>query len=375
MRKFLFFVMAAVLFCGCDKEEGGDNLPCPVTEVSVPASSEENPVSPGSSVTIQGQGFTANSEIWLRAMTRAVDVQAEVTDVTATTVTFTAPEVSGEQNILLKQDGGEWILGVLHFPEVPNTPGGDEEEPAILPKKLVKLISTDHSYNEISIQEYLYDNQDRLVRIIETDAYENVITYDFEYRPNQIVLTTNNLSSVFDLENGCVVSYECAEYDYGKTSTTFLYDTHGFLIGFVEQFEATDDEKEKYTGTISFQNNSMLEYNSCDTYGYEYSLNFVADETVPNNLNLDLMGFKYVVEEIEEASVGDSYMLGIAGNRSKYLPAQLVQTDSDGESHGVKYEYEKTDEEYISKIFLYINENDTSLSSSPDYTIQLFYEE
>lgn len=90
MRKFLFFVMAAVLFCGCDKEEGGDNLPCPVTEVSVPASSEENPVSPGSSVTIQGQGFTANSEIWLRAITRAADVQAEVTDVTATTVTFTA---------------------------------------------------------------------------------------------------------------------------------------------------------------------------------------------------------------------------------------------------------------------------------------------
>ena len=119
----MFFVMAAVLFCGCDKEEGGDNLPCPVTEVSVPASSEENPVSPGSSVTIQGQGFTANSEIWLRAITRAADVQAEVTDVTATTVTFTAPDVSGEQNILLKQDGGEWILGVLHFPEVPNTPG------------------------------------------------------------------------------------------------------------------------------------------------------------------------------------------------------------------------------------------------------------
>ena len=71
--------MAAVLFCGCDKEEGGDNLPCPVTEVSVPASSEENPVSPGSSVTIQGQGFTANSEIWLRAITRAADVQARIT--------------------------------------------------------------------------------------------------------------------------------------------------------------------------------------------------------------------------------------------------------------------------------------------------------
>ena len=73
---------------------------------------------------------------WYYGDCRAADVQAEVTDVTATTVTFTAPDVSGEQNILLKQDGGEWILGVLHFPEVPNTPGGDEEEPAILPTRI-----------------------------------------------------------------------------------------------------------------------------------------------------------------------------------------------------------------------------------------------
>ena len=170
--------MAAVLFCGCDKEEGGDNLPCPVTEVSVPASSEENPVSPGSSVTIQGQGFTANSEIWLRAITRAADVQAEVTDVTATTVTFTAPDVSGEQNILLKQDGGEWILGVLHFPEVPNTPGGDEEEPAILPTRISHVRVT-WEEDMTFVLRYTYDAEGRIVTITETDQQ-----YNFEGAPD-----------------------------------------------------------------------------------------------------------------------------------------------------------------------------------------------
>lgn len=171
--------MAAVLFCGCDKEEGGDNLPCPVTEVSVPASSEENPVSPGSSVTIQGQGFTANSEIWLRAITRAADVQAEVTDVTATTVTFTAPDVSGEQNILLKQDGGEWILGVLHFPEVPNTPGGDEEEPAILPTRISHVRVT-WEEDMTFVLRYTYDAEGRIVTITETDQQ-----YNFEGAPDE----------------------------------------------------------------------------------------------------------------------------------------------------------------------------------------------
>ena len=204
--------MAAVLFCGCDKEEGGDNLPCPVTEVSVPASSEENPVSPGSSVTIQGQGFTANSEIWLRAITRAADVQAEVTDVTATTVTFTAPDVSGEQNILLKQDGGEWILGVLHFPEVPNTPGGDEEEPAILPTRISHVRVT-WEEDMTFVLRYTYDAEGRIVTITETDqqynfegapdeSFEDEVT-TIEYAPDRIVVTEpEGAQSIYALADG-----------------------------------------------------------------------------------------------------------------------------------------------------------------------------
>lgn len=79
MKKILYFFMAAVLLCSCEKEENGREPVCPVTELSMPASSVENPVIPGSSVTIQGKGFTSGSEIWFRNMTKAADVQATVT--------------------------------------------------------------------------------------------------------------------------------------------------------------------------------------------------------------------------------------------------------------------------------------------------------
>ena len=68
MKKILYFFMAAALLCGCEKEENGGDPICPVTEISMPASSTENPVVPGSSVTIQGKGFTSGSEIWFRSM-------------------------------------------------------------------------------------------------------------------------------------------------------------------------------------------------------------------------------------------------------------------------------------------------------------------
>ena len=55
MQKILYFFMAAVFLCGCEKEKNGGDPICPVAEVTMPASSEENPVIPGSSITIQGK--------------------------------------------------------------------------------------------------------------------------------------------------------------------------------------------------------------------------------------------------------------------------------------------------------------------------------
>lgn len=354
----MFFVMAAVLFCGCDKEEGGDNLPCPVTEVSVPASSEENPVSPGSSVTIQGQGFTANSEIWLRAITRAADVQAEVTDVTATTVTFTAPEVSGEQNILLKQDGGEWILGVLHFPEVTE----------ILPKKIVKIICMVDGDNESTqTMEYTYDETDRLKQIDKTEEYDGYnfsSTTSIEYTENSVTARYNDQygkddQQIFYLENGRATNSSYSESDY-KCETKYSYGDNGYLTA-AGMTEIQNGESETYRAALTIKDGCIEKYSDEDGY----SISFTPNTAVPNNLNLDLLGFDELLDDIDE-SVAEAYWLGVGGTRSKYLPEQLIVNDY-GYQFTIKYEYQ-FDGEYLSEIRIISDEFDST-------TLKLYYEE
>lgn len=340
----MFFVMAAVLFCGCDKEEGGDNLPCPVTEVSVPASSEENPVSPGSSVTIQGQGFTANSEIWLRAITRAADVQAEVTDVTATTVTFTAPDVSGEQNILLKQDGGEWILGVLHFPEVPNTPGGDEEEPAILPTRISHVRVT-WEEDMTFVLRYTYDAEGRIVTITETDQQ-----YNFEGAQSIYALADGRTTAITSIPGGGVYLS-----DY-----TFSYDENGYIAEstWVENPGGEYSAESVYTVIDGSLVRVQEKESSQEWYGGNAI--YENDPVQLNNLNIDLFGMS---DFIDETDLDRIYLFGAGGNRFKTLPVKIDY----GEDGVTTYRYEM-DGEYISRIDKFQENELTSI-------LEIFYEE
>lgn len=371
MRKFLFFVMAAVLFCGCDKEEGGDNLPCPVTEVSVPASSEENPVSPGSSVTIQGQGFTANSEIWLRAITRAADVQAEVTDVTATTVTFTAPDVSGEQNILLKQDGGEWILGVLLFPEVPNTPGGDEEEPAILPTRISHVRVT-WEEDMTFVLRYTYDAEGRIVTITETDqqynfegapdeSFEDEVT-TIEYAPDRIVVTEpEGAQSIYALADGRTTAITSIPGGGVYLSDyTFSYDENGYIAEstWVENPGGEYSAESVYTVIDGSLVRVQEKESSQEWYGGNAI--YENDPVQLNNLNIDLFGMS---DFIDETDLDRIYLFGAGGNRFKTLPVKIDY----GEDGVTTYRYEM-DGEYISRIDKFQENELTSI-------LEIFYEE
>ena len=354
--------MAAVLFCGCDKEEGGDNLPCPVTEVSVPASSEENPVSPGSSVTIQGQGFTANSEIWLRAITRAADVQAEVTDVTATTVTFTAPDVSGEHNILLKQDGGEWILGVLHFPEVPNTPGGDEEEPAILPTRISHVRVT-WEEDMTFVLRYTYDAEGRIVTITETDqqynfegapdeSFEDEVT-TIEYAPDRIVVTEpEGAQSIYALADGRTTAITSIPGGGVYLSDyTFSYDENGYIAEstWVENPGGEYSAESVYTVIDGSLVRVQEKESSQEWYGGNAI--YENDPVQLNNLNIDLFGMS---DFIDETDLDRIYLFGAGGNRFKTLPVKIDY----GEDGVTTYRYEM-DGEYISRIDKF-QENESS---------------
>lgn len=361
MKKLLFFVLAAGLLFGCKKD---DSTPCPVSGATLPTSSAENPISAGSAVTIQGRGFTASSEIWLRGVATKADgdVQATVTGVTETAITFTAPSVSGEQSVILRQNGGEWPLGKMYFAAASD----------ILPKKIVKVIST---YEEpdfeakTTTKEFSYDESGRLVRIKQVygDGNEDIST--IEYAQGQITIKETDMTTVLHLSNGRIVNSveEVSDYRY---ETEFSYGDNGSLAGYVGK---AADGSSTDTGTVTVDGTGFLEkisgrYKNENTNG-TYTFDFVPNTTVRNNLNLDLMYIGDVLADTDELAAIYGYLLGVCGKRTTYLPQQYTSTWIDEEGTDTwtnKYDY-VFDGEYISKIRM-SSENVTE-------TYELFYEE
>lgn len=368
MKKLLFFVLTAALMFGCKKDDNGTT--CPVSGAILPTSSAENPIPAGSAVTIQGSGFTENSEIWLRALTKATgDVQATVTGHTSTSITFTAPTtVSGEQSIILKQDGGEWLLGKMYFTAAPD----------ILPKKIVKSVLTDDEGTYTA--NYSYDDAGRLTRIQTSSTGDSY--YDgskIEYLQDKIKISYDDgndeyIQAEFRVENGRAINCTVEEEGSKWETKEYTYSNNGYLTGFVFSL-TTEGITDTYTGELTIGKDGCLEKYSIvekeiEDGGYfgTYTVDLTPNTSVPNNLNLDLIGSNYLFGDIiDDHAILDAYLLGIGGTRSKYLPKQLTLTDADGESFTVKYEYESAGE-YISKIGIdYGNGNHA--------TLELFYEE
>lgn len=273
MKKILYFFMAAALLCGCEKEENGGDPICPVTELSMPASSTENPVIPGSSVTIQGKGFTSGSEIWFRNMTKAADVQATVTDVTASAITFIAPEVYGSQSVLLKQDGNEWTLGTLVFANQSTDPE-DPTDPEYLPRKIsqVKVIFKDESKGDYTqLYTYSYDADDRLSTMTVTDLFEGeeeTLTIQYAYSESKITSKgegngfIQSLEESYELTEGRVSKYVRTTISGGKYAEEGIktiqtlnprYNAEDYLIAIDGTEVCSGDPEEAYESILTDQ--------------------------------------------------------------------------------------------------------------------------
>ena len=116
MRKLLLLAGAILAFASCSKNDDPLTAELPIKGLELPET--ETPVKAGEPVTIKGEGFTEQSEIWLRAVTRAAaeEIKTEIVEVASTYIKFVAPDsVSGEQTVVLKQDGKERDLGTLTF--------------------------------------------------------------------------------------------------------------------------------------------------------------------------------------------------------------------------------------------------------------------
>lgn len=365
MKKLLFLFTMLALFVACSDDDKDNESPIKGLEIP----KFENPVKPGEAITIKGEGFTKASEIWFRQIiskaTGNSDVKAIVTEVNTTGITFTAPEVYGNQSVLLKENGKEYELGKMTFEEQPEE-GGDVE---ILPKKIKKVILYEEE-DYYTIYEYTYADG-KIVSVKRTNTPGNdVVTSTYTYSTDKITMLSKTPNGkddyriVFDLNNGKLSHYKS---NFDEYSDDFTYTYTGEYLSKVEGSEETPDEK--MSETFSFIQGKLTRYvyNSheyVDIQDYTYNNQL-------NNLNIDL--FTFIAYNFESGSVDEGLLLGIIGKRCQYLPSSMKWTTEDEEDgketteHTFSY---KMDGDYITEMTLIEKgENIT------DFKVEIFYED
>lgn len=354
MKKHLFFLtlIAITLLTGCSKDNGPDNTsPCPVTGIELPESSTQAPVTPGSTITIQGNGFASDCEIWLYAVEAAKTtegVQAEIENVTSASLSFIAPSVAGLQSVELRQDGGTWRLGELTFP------AEKEDLPfEILPKRISHIRVTwieDMTF----VLRYTYDTEGCIIAITKTDQqsdyedgpFEDEVT-SIEYASDRIIVTEPEGSQlIHTLTNGRTTSIAGISNNGSyPDNKTFLYDANGYIA---ESTWAENPDPSVNGKCIYTVRNGNLVHMDEKYYGFDEEestdeyISFENAHSHLNNLNIDLFGICYFGSETH---LDDIYLFGVGGKRFRTLP---VRVDYDGDEI-IDYRY-TMDGEYISQI-------------------------
>lgn len=349
MKKLLFlgWLLAAAL-TACDKDNGQDGAgPCPVIDIELPQSSAQAPIEPGSTVEIRGYGFEADCEIWFFEETRtaaSAGVQAEILEVSASALRFTAPDLCGPQSIELRQDGGAWSIGTLVFPE-------EEEQPAeILPRR-ISHIKVTYPDDLSFVQQFAYDEQGRITSITKTDqqyAYPGTTAQDevteISYENDRIVITEpSGAQSILTLADGRATTITgVAANNHYPDDYTFTYDANGYIATstWIENPEKTYSAKSIYTVVNGCMTQVREAEDSEEWYGGNAS--YTNNPERPNNLNIDLYG---ISDFITSTDLDRIYLVGAGGNRLKKLPSTVDY----GENGIDTYRY-TMEGEYISKI-------------------------
>ena len=369
MKKFLFlgWLLAAASLTACDKdnEQNGDG-PCPVTDIELPQSSEQTPIVPGSTIEIRGNGFKADCEIWLFEETRAAasaGVKAEILEVSASALRFTAPDLCGPQSIELRQNNGAWRIGTLVFPEE------EEETPVeILPRRISHIKITypdDLSF----VQQFAYDEQGRIASITETDqqyAYPGTTAQDevttFAYESDRIVITEpSGAQSILTLvDNRTTAITGVAHNDHYPDDYAFSYDVNGYIATstWTQNPDKTYSAKSIYTVVNGCMTQVREDEDSEEWYGGNASYTNNPEQT--NNLNIDLFG---ISDFITTTDLDRIYLVGAGGNRLKKLPSTVDY----GEDGIDTYRY-TMEGEYISKI-------EIDEDGEPLTILEIFYED
>ncbi len=366
MRKLLFLFTMLAFFITCSDDDDKDNE-LPIKGLEIPKF--ENPVKPGESITIKGAGFTDASEIWFRQIISKTagngDVKAVVTDVNSTGITFTTPEVYGNQSVLLKENSKEYELGEMTFEE-------KSSDVEILPKKISKIIESFEDEDALkgigkNISEFSYDDKGRIVSLKvtedgETEPYMSTCTYS----SNQLIIKEiggNKQTETYTLENGKAKHYKKTYPIYEE------FDEFAFEYGgdYLSQIKGIIESEYPTTENFIYVGGKLTQYKWIDEeFDNVYALlDFTYDQQL-NNLNLDLFGI--ILADYFE-NIEDLFLYDITGKRSVYLPEKVKVSgidDEDGKyEYSVSFKYEVKDN-YITKAI--IDED------GEKYEYEIFYE-
>lgn len=386
MKKLLFlFTMLSLLVSCSDDDDNNDKSP--IKGLEIPPST--TPVKPGETVTIKGAGFTEVSEIWFRAIaTRAEDredVKATVTKVNANGITFIAPEVYGNQSVLLKENGKEYDLGEMTFEEEPE----EVEEVKILPKKVKEIREYEDGSTDYTSYQFVYDGQDRIQKMTVLYSANNSEIYTYEYKDNEITCKSLIVSSGGKEQFDEIVELDAKgrtkSYKWVMTNDPKVYEESipTYNGDYLKQLKTSGVNDEDYIPYHYTENWTFIAGNLVH-YDYEYddesegygSIDCKYENTL-NNLNIDLWGAIFGHSYYEGDLQTDFLQPNITGKRSRQLPAKVTDIEGDDDPDDTnrdveEYTYEFSGE-YITKITRKIVEtNDEDLTGG---YYEIFYEE
>ena len=228
-----------------------------------------------------------------------------------------------------------------------NTPGGDVE---LKEKRVAKIWYADADENGTlyydSGLEFMYKDN-RIAKITNYQCKEDGTVIEeytgfstIDYGAVKVIMYDEDEVKFqeFDLEDGRAVA---GEYEYiSRTLYDYEY-TDGYLTGMSRRYI---DEDEDYTFSYDFQIKDGLWTNvSLDEDGDKGTMTFEMSD-VENNLSVDLYYLCYPF-----ADDGTDCLLGLIGNRVKYLP-ERIETEVDGEIMTEEYQYRLDEEGYITEV-------------------------
>lgn len=108
----VFLFMAA---CSDDADNSDPNND--IQNIEMPSSGAESPIVSGKLVVVRGNGFSENSEIWFQTSSRSDEKKADVISYSDESISFIAPNMTGNCDVILRQEGKEKTLGQMFLEE------------------------------------------------------------------------------------------------------------------------------------------------------------------------------------------------------------------------------------------------------------------